>query len=133
MREYNAILFHSSAISYKNKGFLFTAKSCTGKSTHTKLLSEYNSDILYINDDKPFIRYIANDGRFYVYVSPWQGKHQRGSNVKIPLKAICLLNRGKENKISKINSFEALGEIITQTVKPTDELGADAFMNIISL
>ena len=133
MREYNAILFHSSAISYKNNGFLFTAKSGTGKSTHTKLLSEYNSDILYINDDKPFIRYIASDGCFYVYGSPWQGKHHRGANVKIPLKAICLLNRGIENKITKINSFEALSEILTQTVKPTDELEVDAFMNIISL
>jgi serine kinase of HPr protein (carbohydrate metabolism regulator) len=130
----DSFLVHGSAICVDGKAYLFSAPSGTGKSTHARLWREMLGDrAVMVNDDKPFIRYIENDGCFYVYGSPWQGKHHRGANVKIPLKAICLLNRGIENKITKINSFEALSEILTQTVKPTDELEVDAFMNIISL
>ena len=37
MLDYNAFLFHGSAISVDGEGYLFTAKSGTGKSTHTNL------------------------------------------------------------------------------------------------
>ena len=132
MLNYNCILFHSSAIEYKGNAFMFTAKSGTGKSTHTRLLRDYNSNISYINDDKPFIRYFENEKTFYVYGTPWKGKHNLGENVKIPLKAICFLNRGENNSITKINPLNSLNEIMMQTVKPTTEEAVTPFMNTIS-
>ena len=41
MLEYNTILFHGSVVSVDNIGYLFTAKSGTGKSTHTSLWREF--------------------------------------------------------------------------------------------
>ena len=41
MLDYDTILFHGSAVSVNGEGYLFTAKSGTGKSTHTKLWCEY--------------------------------------------------------------------------------------------
>lgn len=134
MKNYNGLLFHSSAISYNGNAYLFTAKSGTGKSTHTKLLCEYtNGAVKHINDDKPFVRYIREDGKFYVYGNPWQGKHGLGDNVKVPLKAVCLLNRGEVNNIEKINALDCIYEIMKQTVKPTDEDGVNSLMNTLSL
>jgi hypothetical protein len=130
--KYNCLLFHSSAIEYNGKGYLFTAKSGTGKSTHTRFLSNYNSGVKYINDDKPFIRYFENENKFYVYGTPWRGKHNLGSNVKVQLKAICFLNRGEENSIEEISGLNYLSEIITQTVKPTSKTEIDPYMNTIS-
>lgn len=129
---YNGLLFHSSAVSYDNKGYLFSARSGTGKSTHTRLLTEYNSDISYINDDKPFIRYFEDENKFYVYGTPWKGKHGLGSNVKVPLKAICFLSRGEDNEIKKVDSFSVLTEVFSQTVKPSTENSVNSFTDTIS-
>ena len=132
MNNYNCILFHSSAIAYKNNGFLFTAKSGTGKSTHAKMLVELDNEISYVNDDKPFIRYFPNEDCFYVYGTPWQGKHNLGLNVKVPLKAICFLERGKENTITKVNPLECLNEIFVQTIKPNALGQVNSFTNLIT-
>lgn len=132
MKNYDGLLFHSSAISYNGNAYLFAAKSGTGKSTHTNLLRKYNGEIRHINDDKPFLRYIASENKFYAYGSPWQGKHGRGENVKVPLKAICLLNRGETNSIEKINSLKCLADIMKQTVKPETEEEADAIFATLS-
>ena len=41
MPDYDTVLFHVSVIAVDGHGFLFTAKSGTGKSTHTRLWREY--------------------------------------------------------------------------------------------
>ncbi|MDD7517902.1 hypothetical protein [Ruminococcus flavefaciens] len=41
MPDYDTVLFHGSVIAVDGHGFLFTAKSGTGKSTHTRLWREY--------------------------------------------------------------------------------------------
>lgn len=37
MPDYDTVLFHVSVIAVDGRGFLFTAKSGTGKSTHARL------------------------------------------------------------------------------------------------
>ena len=130
--KYNAMLFHGSAVMCDGKGYVFTAPSGTGKSTHTRLLTNFNSDISYINDDKPFIRYFEDENKFYVYGTPWKGKHGLGSNVKVPLKAICFLSRGEVNEIEKVDSFSVLDQIFSQTVKPNDEKAVNSFTETLS-
>lgn len=123
LESFNALVFHSSAISYNGSGVLVAAKSGTGKSTLngriTKIAAEKAE---YINDDKPIIRLI--DGKWFVYGTPWMGKHRLGKNTKSPLKAIILLSRG-ENKAVKISGLDALKELFTQTVRAKTAAQAD--------
>ena len=133
MRNYNCILFHSSAVEYNGNGYLFTAKSGVGKSTHTKMLVDLNNGVKHINDDKPFIRYFKDENKFYVYGTPWQGKHNLGCNVRVPLKAICFLNRGEQNSIEKINPINYLNEIFIQTIKPDAVNEITPFTDMISV
>lgn len=42
--QYDVMLFHGSAVAVDGIGYLFTAKSGTGKSTHTRLWREYFGD-----------------------------------------------------------------------------------------
>ena len=64
--EYGVILFHSSVVEVDGECYLFTAKSGTGKSTHTRMWREVLGDrAIMINDDKPLIR--EEDGVFYAY------------------------------------------------------------------
>ena len=119
MIAYNTILFHSSAIAVDGTAYLFTAKSGTGKSTHTRLWKEYFSErAIMINDDKPLIQ--VNQNKILVHGTPWDGKHHLSNNISVPLKAICILNRGAENTICRITKSEAYPVLLQQTYRPTN-------------
>lgn len=96
--ERNILLAHGSAIAVDGQGYLFTARSGTGKSTHTRLWREFFGDrAIMINDDKPFIQLTGKE--VLIHGSPWSGKHGLDTNLCVPLKGICLLERGTENRI----------------------------------
>ena len=104
--EDDIVVFHSSAISVDGNGFLITARSGVGKSTHAKLLEEYIGDSFkYINDDKPLLK--VND-EVTIYSSPWNGKERRGNNISASLKAVIFLNRGENNTFRKIDNKEEI-------------------------
>lgn len=120
MPAYDTILLHGSCIAVDGEGYLFTAKSGTGKSTHTALWREMlGKQAVMINDDKPLIR-IAKDNSATVYGTPWDGKHRLSSNISVPLKAICILERASENSIREITKQEALPMLFQQAYRPMD-------------
>lgn len=126
----DGIVFHSSAVMVDGEVYLFTAPSGTGKSTHTRLWRELLGDkAIMVNDDKPIIRLI--DGEFYVYGTPWTGKHHLGENIRGKLKAICRISKSKENRIRESNNREMLLVIFEQTIRPTAENKLDNLINII--
>ncbi len=126
----NGLIFHSSAIIYNGEAYLFTAPSGTGKSTHTRLWRELlKENAVMLNDDKPLIRKIGN--KFIAYGSPWNGKHKLGENLEAPVKAICVIEQAKENKIYKISSKEMLPVVINQTMYPNHLEGVDKMLNLL--
>ena len=130
MPSQDVILFHGSAISVDNECYLFTAPSGTGKSTHTKLWRELLGDrAIMVNDDKPLI-HIDKNGNAIVYGTPWNGKHYLGNNIAVPLKAICLLQRSAENRISEITKKDAMTMLMEQTYRPAS---IDAMINTIQM
>ena len=121
MISYDTILFHGSVVAVDGVGYLFTAKSGTGKSTHTRLWREYFGDIaVMVNDDKPLL-HIA-DSRVIVYGTPYNGKHRLGTNISVPLKAICILTRAADNHIEPITREQAYTMLLQQVYRPADML-----------
>ncbi|MBQ6106110.1 MAG: hypothetical protein IJL03_09220 [Lachnospiraceae bacterium] len=117
--DYDTILFHASALAVDGKGYLFTALSGTGKSTHARLWREAFGDrVTMINDDKPFIHIGEDEVR--VYGSPWDGKHHLSTNTSVPVKAICILTRDTTNHIEKISADEAFSILLQQTYRSKD-------------
>jgi len=116
---FDTILFHGSCVAVDGRGYLFTAKSGTGKSTHTRLWREYLGDrAVMVNDDKPLIR-LKEEGAV-ACGTPWNGKHRLSTNISVPLKAVCLLERGEENRIRQISSAEAMPFLLQQVYRPGD-------------
>lgn len=116
---YDTFLFHGSAIAVDGEGYLFTAKSGTGKSTHTRLWREVFGDrAVMVNDDKPLIKISGENA--IVYGTPWNGKHRLGSNISVPLKAVCILERAEENRIAPISCKDALPMLIQQSYRPSE-------------
>ena len=119
--EDGVVVFHSSAISVDGNGFLITARSGVGKSTHAKNLSDYiGESFKYINDDKPLLKVEGNN--VTVHSSPWNGKERRGNNISAPLKAIIFLNRGDTNSYRKIvNKEEIYIKMLSQIYLPKEK------------
>ena len=119
MPSFDTVLMHGSCVAVDGEGYLFSAKSGTGKSTHTRLWREVFGDrAVMINDDKPLIR-IA-DGGAVIYGTPWNGKHHLGTNCGVPLRAICLLERAEQNCIRRITAAEAYPYLVQQIYRPAD-------------
>lgn len=117
--KYDRVLFHGSTLAVDGNGILFTAKSGTGKSTHTRLWREvFGNRVTMINDDKPFL-HIGTDG-VTAYGTPWRGKHSLGSNISAPLKAIVFVNRGVENRMESITPRQLYPLLLQQTYTPDD-------------
>ena len=114
------LMLHGSTVAVDGKGYLFTAKCGTGKSTHTRLWCQVFGDrAVMVNDDKPFLK-ITDEG-VWVCGSPWSGKHGLDTNITVPLAGICILERGKENKIVPCDRAEAMPMLLHQGYCPMDQ------------
>ena len=119
MPAFDTVLFHGSAVAVDGEAYVFTAKSGTGKSTHVSLWRKmFGERAVMINDDKPMIRLTENGA--VIYGTPWDGKHHLSSNLSFPLKAVCVLERAKENRICPVKASDVLPVILQQTYRPSD-------------
>lgn len=112
--QYDTFLFHGSVVAVDGEGYLFTAKSGTGKSTHTAFWrQEFGSRAVMVNDDKPLLQ--VKNGKVWAFGTPWDGKHRLSTNTCVPLKGICILERGAENHIEAISPRQALPMLLQQS------------------
>ncbi len=117
--ERDILLFHGSAVAVDGACYLFAAKSGTGKSTHARLWRELLGDrVVMVNDDKPLLS-ISGTGAT-VWGTPWDGKHHLSSNISVPLRAVCFLERGTENHIQAISAREGWPGLWRQCYRPAE-------------
>lgn len=130
--DFNGFCLHSSAVSLDNRAVLFSAPCGTGKSTHTRLWTEYfgKERAVIINDDKPAIRLI-NDV-FYVYGTPWSGKNNIHSNIKVPLQAIVFIEQSINNNVETLSSREAVKLLMNQSLRPFSS-NNDGMSNLLNI
>lgn len=129
--EWDTLLFHGSCISVDSKAYLFTAKSGTGKSTHTQLWKKWFGErAVFINDDKPLLKISAQG--VTVYGTPWDGKHHRSTNTSCPLKAVCILTRNTENSIQRIDKKAALPMLCQQSYRPCSPIGTQKMLALVN-
>lgn len=119
--EKGILVAHGSSFKVNDCGFIITARSGVGKSTHVRLLKQYLKDeLVYINDDKPLLE--INDEGITIHSSPWNGKERKGNNTSSTLKAIIFLNRGLENSYSKIdNKQDIYFRLMSQIYLPLEK------------
>lgn len=126
---HDTLLLHGSALAVDGKGYLFTAHSGTGKSTHTRYWQQlFGARMVMVNDDKPFVT-LSSEG-VMLHGSPWSGKHGLDNNLSVPLKGICLLERGSENCIRQITPGEMLPMVQKQCYCPLDESKRENFLSL---
>ena len=114
--KYGVMLMHAAAIAVDNRAYIFLAKSGTGKTTHIINWSKAIPGTIVINGDKPLI----DTNNMTVCGTPWSGKENLNTNTSVSLAGICILERGKNNEISKISSWDAVKSINNQTYWPEE-------------
>jgi hypothetical protein len=120
---------HGSVVAVDGAAYMFTARSGTGKSTHAALWRKLLGDrAVMVNDDKPLVS--VEDGLAVVYGTPYNGKHRLGSNISVPLKAVCVLERGDTNVITGIGRQQAYPVLLQQIYRPADR---KAFVRTLEL
>ncbi len=132
---FNGMMLHSSCIAVDGEAYLFSAASGTGKSTHTGLWKKYFKDrAVFVNDDKPALRMF--DGKIFACGTPFSGKTSLNSNIIVPVKGICILNRGIENRINYADKKIIVHKLLNQSYRPTDpelmDLTLEMLGNIIN-
>ncbi len=119
MPKYDTVLLHGSYVPVDGAGYLNAAKSGVGKSTHARLWRELLGErAVMVNDDKPLVRIDASGAT--AFGTPWDGKHNLSSNIAVPLRALCILERSAENRIELITAKAAYPFLLQQTYRPAD-------------
>ena len=104
------MLMHASVIRQGGKGYLMTAPSGTGKSTHTRLWYDNIPGCDLMNDDNPVVRIV--DGQAVVYGSPWSGKTRCYRNIQAPVGGIVRIQQRPENTIRRLSPVEAFCNLL---------------------
>lgn len=130
LENYSGFFLHCSCLEYNGEAYVFTAKSGTGKSTHSRLWRKvFGEKVTMINDDKPIVRLI--DDTFYIYGTPWNGKHNISNNIKVPIKSIFYLHQSKENKAVQCDPISAISKLLSQTVLPDNKASMNNLLTML--
>ncbi len=118
MPSLGGFVIHGASISYRDKGYLFTAPSGTGKSTHIRLWKKHlGAQVDIVNGDKPIIT--ARE-EILIHGTPWAGKERWQKNRCVPLAGICLVTRGEKNTVRRASAEEFLPFLFRQTFLSPD-------------
>ena len=117
--KHKGMMLHSSCVEKDGFAYLFSAKSGTGKSTHTHLWLKNLEGTRIINDDKPAL--IFDDGQWFACGTPFSGKTDENLDVKIPVRAIVFLHRSETNQVKRIPAIQAVTLLLEQTITPYDK------------
>lgn len=131
MPDYDAILLHAAVLTMDGRGYAFSARRGTGKTTHVAMWKQaYGDRVTVVNGDKPLVRR-APDGHFRVYGTPWCGKEGENANLCCPLNAICFLEQGPRNVISPCPAADTVSRILEGTILPPDPRTQDRMAELV--
>ncbi len=131
----DAFLMHSAVVAVDRNAYAFAARSGVGKSTHVAFwLQNFGSRAFVVNGDKPLYRYqkTLEGEQLLVYGTPWCGKEMLGTPVGVPLKAICFLGRGEENRIWRVQPGEIITRLFHQVYLPEKKEHRDRMMKLLN-
>ncbi len=129
---FGGFFLHAALLAVEGEGIAVAARSGVGKSTHAALWRELLGDGCEIlNGDKPLLRRDAG-GRFYGYGTPFAGKEGWHKNASVPVRALLLLERGSEDRLTPVTPAEAFPALYAATLAPESEETAALLLPLLS-
>jgi hypothetical protein len=108
---------HACGMAHQDTGesFLFVGHSGGGKSTTARLWTQ-QTRVEVLSDDRIILR--QKRGQFHMYGTPWHGEAQYASPCHVPVPRIFLLEHGVQNRIERIPTSAAVGELLARSFLP---------------
>ena len=107
---------HSASILYKEKVWLFSGPSGTGKSTHTNLWQNCEN-VPIINGDLNLIELVEECA--VVHGMPWCGTSQISNTGMYPLGGIILLKQHDDNMVIELQKHEKSLKVMQRLISPS--------------
>lgn len=126
--QHGRFFLHASGVVYQGEAYLFSGPSGTGKSTHTAMWRELFPKSYILNDDKPVIW--PESGGITAWGTPFSGKTELHVNQGVPIRGICFLKQGRENRIRPVVEGEALALLLNNTWRPSDSHSMELLLNM---
>lgn len=126
--KHDGMMLHSSCVEKDGYAYLFSAKSGTGKSTHTHLWLKNLEGTRIINDDKPAL--VLENGKWYACGTPFSGKTDENVDVKVPIRALVFLHRSEKNEVKRMPTVQAIGMLLSQTIRPNSKELAEKMLEL---
>lgn len=125
------VILHSSFISYRGRGIVFSAPSGTGKSTQAELWRRNVRGVEIINGDRSILG--CENGRPWVYGLPLCGSSGITRNRSCPLYAVIVLRQGKENRLRPLKGAEAMRLLLSECgVSPWEKGNMEHALDVLS-
>ncbi len=114
-------IIHGVSFIWKEKAWIITAPSGTGKTTqYRNWRSMLGKEVQIINGDKSVLSF-SDDDRVFVSSSPWQGKERFGRpGLSAELGGIILLEKGDHNEIRQLTAKEAVRPLFVEFISIPD-------------
>ena len=127
---FGGCMVHASAVEMEGYAYLFTAPSGTGKSIHVAQWKKLFGDrAVVLNDDKPAVR--PRDGIWHAFGTPFSGSTALNENRAAPVGGLCLLERGTENSIRRVDAKEAVVFFLSQSQRSDRREEMDALLQVM--
>ena len=125
-------LFHAAAFLWRDRAWLLTAPSGTGKTTQfLNWRRLHPAELTMICGDMPALE-CRDDGSLWVHPTSWTGKENIGSFRSAPLGGVVWLEQGRENTIRPLSVREAVPLLIGQfCVAPETEAEIRAITRLL--
>lgn len=106
-RQWGVFALHGVSLGYRDRAWLFSASSGTGKSTHARLWEE-SFGVRQLNGDLALLAFRDADGRetpetLWLQPGPWCGTSGIFTTETVPVGGITLLARGTEDWLEALS------------------------------
>lgn len=110
------VLVHACGVVVNGRGLLFTGHSQAGKTT-TARLWENVSGAVVLSDDRIVLR-LEEDGRYWMFGTPWHGDAALSVAERAPLAAVFVLEHGDRNAFVDLSKVEAVSSLLARSFLP---------------
>ncbi len=111
---YDCTILHAASFVWRDRAWLLTAPSGTGKTTQFLNWQRlFPGELTMISGDMPVLE-AREDGGIWVHPSAWNGKERLFSRQSAPLGGLVLLEQGPENRIAPLVPEKCLMPLFRQ-------------------
>ncbi len=113
--KHHLLSIHSSLIEYNGYSFAICANSGVGKTTRARLWRDHKNALI-LNGDRTVCK--RTEEGWTSYGTPWSGTSGEQINRSAPLRAMVVLQRADENKVTRLSPAEALPLLLPHLLYP---------------